>query len=436
MAKSFFPDASSILDSAASSTNAFGAIGSTISGIGGLFGIGAAKQRREAWKLYKKQADYQYKLQQMASDAQQQRQIDLWQMNNEYNDPSAQRSRLEKAGLLGASMFSNGMGYEASAPAALTPAAPGGSLPTSDQLFPGSANDLRIAQALQSAANIRDLNSSASLKEKQADTEEYRQDLMEAQQSLQIALAGNSKAEQALKEFELAFRREVRDLNIQELQNNVKLGLASIDQLNEEIESLSLSNTYYRATLSDRMQQLSNELALQQVEIALRQANIFLTDAERQSVLAMIPLINAQVVAEREKPEYYRQLAGAAASSSRASMARARIDESYFEPILMKGSDGVVVRIESPFIRSGIMGDIDIQSGKVHLGISQKNYNWYTYNQVLNGLNTVASAVSAVKGFSFSPTVHRHEDVSRPHSYRREFYDSNGEFRGVEKGYR
>lgn len=429
----FFSGGSSLLGAIGSNMSTLGSIGSTVSSLGGLFGIGAAKQRREAFKLYKKQADYQYKLQQMASDAQQQRQIDMWQMNNQYNDPVNQRARLEAAGLLGASMFSNGMGYEASAPSVSTPGAPGGSLPSSDQLFPGSSNDLRIAQALQTAAQVRDVNSSADLKDEQATTEGYKRDLMEAQSALQIALEGNSKAETALKEFDLAFRRDTRNLNIRQLQNNVEIGLSSINKLNEEVDSLSLSNTYYRATLDDRIQQLSNEVALQQVEIALRNAQIPLTDAERRRVLAMIPLINEQVVTEREKPEYYKSLAGAATSQGRAAQARARIDESYFEPVFLKAPDGTVVKIESPFVRSAISGDIDVEQGKVSLATSKKNYNWYTYNQILNGINTAAAAAAAVKGFGFAPSHHEttFNNTTQPRKYSREYYGPDGDLRGV-----
>lgn len=109
--------------------NNVGAAGAAAGGIGGLVDSLVNAFRGQNW--YRKQqeasADIQYKYQQMAADEEQRRQMEMWQQTfdatnrynrendeywfdkqNEYNSPSALRSRLEQAGMSKAAMFSNG----------------------------------------------------------------------------------------------------------------------------------------------------------------------------------------------------------------------------------------------------------------------------------------------------------------------------------------
>lgn len=80
-----------------------GSIGSAVSGgIGQLFNSMQAKRDHE---YFVKRSDYQQQLQHQTMDKQQQQTIDFWNMQNEYNDPSAVAERYRNAGINPLSAF-------------------------------------------------------------------------------------------------------------------------------------------------------------------------------------------------------------------------------------------------------------------------------------------------------------------------------------------
>lgn len=104
---------------------------STFGAIGNFFTGGASARK-------------QYKYQSKLMDKQNQQQIDFWKMNNEYNSPLAQRSRLEQAGLNPDLMYGgSGNMPQSQMPSAASP----GSAPNVD--YGSFSDNLRFAMQAQ-----------------------------------------------------------------------------------------------------------------------------------------------------------------------------------------------------------------------------------------------------------------------------------------------
>ena len=82
-----------------------GALAGAAAGIGKSAVEGAISD-----ESYKERADYDYKLGEKQAANAYQRQVDFWNMTNQYNTPANQRNRLEAAGLNPALMYGSGSG--------------------------------------------------------------------------------------------------------------------------------------------------------------------------------------------------------------------------------------------------------------------------------------------------------------------------------------
>lgn len=176
-----------------------------------------------------KEAEKNRKWQEDQASLAYQRQVELWNKNNAYNDPSAQMDRYKKAGLNPYLVSGNqaGLADMPSAPAA-------GSGANADAIAPRLSFIDPIASAIQSGATLRLSNSQANLND--ANTYKANQEAFATEiknQYLSIE-----------KELDLAVKRGA----IKESEKKVAL-------MNFQIEGIRLENAYNRLSMQDRLVQ-------------------------------------------------------------------------------------------------------------------------------------------------------------------------------------
>ena len=153
-----------------------GAGGALVDGISGMFNAG--QQYRNQKKLMAQQ--HQYNLETMAK--QQEYAIDMWNMNNEYNDPSAVVDRYTNAGMDANAAF-GAKGHYSPSQQPTTPSAVGTGAPTAPL-----AQQLQLGNMLDRAMQM------AQIQKTKAETDQIRGDTISPEDraqltSLEIALS-------------------------------------------------------------------------------------------------------------------------------------------------------------------------------------------------------------------------------------------------------
>lgn len=179
---------------------------------------------------------------------QNQRDVDFWNLKNEYDSPQAQMERLQKAGLNPNLVYGHGA---VATSGSLSGGSPPSWSPKAPEVSLGSAAtrtiDTHFDTQMKSAQldNLKAQNTNLLLESK----------LKEAQTRATLANAG-------LSEFNLGFRNELRPW--------------SADIVKEEFRSKNLSNRYSENTLIDRIinQNLRNDL----MGVNIQQKRLFMPD--------------------------------------------------------------------------------------------------------------------------------------------------------------
>lgn len=246
--------------------------------LGGVFGLAqtgiqqllnkSADKRAQKYALEKMQK--QYELNEMAADNAFNRSVEMFNMNNAYNDPAAARKRIEDAGGNYALAVGSG-GTMAGASMMPTSAPMGGTSSASGQGSPAHFYDPISAAAAM-----------ASIDKTKAETEEIRGRTIDpGLLSEKIkSETGLSVSQADLNEFDLALRTDMREITIatarskeKEIIANTVAALASADQSLASAEELR-----------SRIAVNSAQCIVLKAEAALNKARISLTAAEQEMV--------------------------------------------------------------------------------------------------------------------------------------------------------
>lgn len=212
-----------------------GSIGSAVSGgLGQLFKSAQDKREHE---YFIKRSDYQQKLQKEIMDKQQQQAIDFWNMQNEYNDPTAVADRYRNAGINPLSAFGGsvvGLGAS-SAP-----------MPSAGSAYGAGAGGSSLP-SLDSPMNVALAGSQISKTELEKEN---------------LSITGRLLSEQVISE-QLANQIEEVNLRVKRLtaDDDVELSHLQVEQKREEIKKTQqeIKESIQRVSESLARENLTNE---------------------------------------------------------------------------------------------------------------------------------------------------------------------------------
>lgn len=328
----------------------------------GLFNAG--QQYKNQKKLMEQQ--HQYNLETMAK--QQEYAVQNWQMNNEYNDPSAVVDRYKNAGIDANAAF-GGSGHYTPSQQAANPAAVGTGAPTAP-----------LAQQLQLGSVLDRAMQMAQIQKTKAETDQIRGDTISPEDraqltSLEIAfkqagVEGQQLVNQQQKIYN-SFATEMYGLNVDKLRAEVEVqnqnvkNLISSRKLTEEQTQLVVSQYILNNT------KLATEEALQK----MYGAQAFLHAEEARAV--------------QSKIDYY------IATARKSDADRRKVAQEIYN--MQKDA----------FLKDQQMSlnDIEIAMNGIITAYKTKDLDWYTINHItkpLSDLATIISAFSSGRGRSFN----------------------------------
>lgn len=206
-------------------------------------------------------------------EKQKQDNIDFWNMQNSYNDPKQQMTRLQQAGLNPNMVYDKGAQNTAGAIAPSKPISPN-SVPT------------QINPAIVSNA----IHDYMSVKKQQAEIDNlYKQgQLMDEDRLLKAAQGGYFTSQMNLGKYDLTFKQGINDYAIRAYKNSVLL-----EEMKAQSERMNFE--FLNATLKDRVYQSSLNTLTQEYNNALTRAKTALTAAERDEARAHAGLLRQQM---------------------------------------------------------------------------------------------------------------------------------------------
>lgn len=229
---------------------------------------------------YKERADYDYKLGEKQAANAYQRQVDFWNMTNQYNTPANQRKRLEEAGLNPALMYGSGSGSNTAGYMSGSNQAPksGGSA-YNPRISLGDAADaaMKIAQIRNVEADTSKKKAETAYTTTSTTSETIRQDLL-SQQVIGQDLANG------LADFDLSLKKELRS-------NTVELSNQSVSRLRNENDKLNADIV----NVMNRNAMFPERLALLRQQYALNNANIGALEARAALSRSGIRLNESQI---------------------------------------------------------------------------------------------------------------------------------------------
>lgn len=231
------------------------------------------QQLGDQWKFYNDSKQNAWDL----VENQQKFQTDMWNKNNEYNSASAQRDRLEAAGLNPYLMMNGGSagtaqtmsGSAGAAPSGAAPSGQGVTLPTAT---PYSADYSGITAGLGRAIDVLSSMPDRKVKEAQADNLRIEGKYIAGKAMAQIL---QMRTEAKTKEARLALDRLIADFD-----NNLKVSNMSV---NEQNIAESKARTQLAVTENlMRQQELSFLPQAQKLQLAQGAADIALKYSQKQ----------------------------------------------------------------------------------------------------------------------------------------------------------
>lgn len=273
-------------DKIAGALTAAGSIGgSFVEGIANLSKKRRQRINQESLDMAQQAADYNYMLDQQAADAAHQRQIDLFNRQANYNDPSAQAARLKAAGFNPALAYSTGGGgMGVSMPSAQ--GHQGGTMraPESRQMPMSFTRgiDLVSMQTLKAQKDL--INAEAALKRTQAEnlkpTSEVGQanlenlkaqtaDILESVENRKIQREG-WQVQNELSKLELELAKDTKEINFQLAQYRLKDAMQSLDKMIVETSILKTDDTVKKETMKDAIKLVHQQVELNASELIIK----------------------------------------------------------------------------------------------------------------------------------------------------------------------
>ncbi|UNI72411.1 MAG: DNA pilot protein [Chaetfec virus UA24_2329] len=211
--------------------------GQMLSGLGGsfvngLFNIGAAKRQ---YKYQSKLQRQQYNLNEQAATNAYERQKDFYNLQNEYNDPSAVRERYENAGINPTSAFGTAGSY--------TPAQQSATVPQGGGAGLGSSSAFPISDPIEQAYRLAMIrNVDADTKQKEGNTLDPEETLRGQKLANDLQAAGliSIDLKNQLDALNLQFKNEVYDTEVTIRKQTADNMAKQFEQMNQQIaESVS-----------------------------------------------------------------------------------------------------------------------------------------------------------------------------------------------------
>ena len=244
------------------------------------------QQLGDQWKFYNDSKQNAWDL----VENHQQFQTDMWNKNNEYNSASAQRERLEAAGLNPYLMMNGGSAGTAQAMSGSAGAAPSGAAPSAQGVTPPTATSYSadysgITAGLGRAIDVLSSMPDRKVKEAQADNLRIEGKYIAGKAMAQIL---QMKTEAKTKEARLALDRLIADFD-----NNLKVSNMAVNEQNiaESKARTQLSvteNLFRQKQLGFLPQQQKIELAQAAADIAFKRSAGYLNDVKAQHEIKKI----------------------------------------------------------------------------------------------------------------------------------------------------
>lgn len=236
------------------------------------------QQLGDQWKFYNDSKQNAWDL----VENQQQFQTDMWNKNNEYNSASAQRERLEAAGLNPYLMMNGGSAGTAQAVSGSAGAAPSGAAPSGQGVTPPTATPYSadysgITAGLGRAIDVLSSMPDRKVKEAQADNLRIEGKYIAGKAIAQIL---QMRTEAKTKEARLALDRLIADFD-----NNLKVSNMAVNEQNiaesKARTQLAITENLFRQKELDFLPQAQKlQLAQGAADIALRYSQKKLTDEQ------------------------------------------------------------------------------------------------------------------------------------------------------------
>ena len=262
------------------------------------------QQLGDQWKFYNDSKQNAWDL--VAN--QQQFQTDMWNKNNEYNSASAQRERLEAAGLNPYMMMNGGSAGTAQTMSGSAGAAPSGGAPSAQGVTPPTATPYSadysgITAGLGRAIDVLSSMPDRKVKEAQADNLRIEGKYIAGKAIAQIL---QMRTEAKTKKARLALDRLIADFD-----NNLKVSNMAVNEQNiaesKARTQLAITENLFRRKELDFLPQAQKlQLAQGAADIALKYSQKQLTDEQAKhevkklaETMARTELINQQYWTER-----------------------------------------------------------------------------------------------------------------------------------------
>lgn len=284
--------------------NAVAAIGQQI----GSFAVSNSNYRKN-----KKLLAQQYKYQKEAAELAYQRQMEFYDKNNAYNDPSAVRARYEAAGINPTAAFGTAGSYTPAQASATAPQAGGVQAPYLDN---ASFEFRGVLEDMMKAAQIRNIDAS---------TEKLKGDTVSpGLVSEGVKLTNSLKEQQIISEqiavdqqsFDLDFARDTRELNYSKLEQSVRNMEKQNRVLNAQYATLMdqhRNNPTVVEELKSRMFKNAAQTGLMEAQASLARKGVHLSQAqiekltaETSNLPAMRAFIETQTKTEGHEAEIRR----------------------------------------------------------------------------------------------------------------------------------
>lgn len=244
------------------------------------------QQLGDQWKFYNDSKQNAWDL----VENQQQFQTDMWNKNNEYNSASAQRERLEAAGLNPYLMMNGGSAGTAQAMSGSAGAAPSGAAPSGQGVTPPTATPYSadysgIAAGLGRAIDVLSSMPDRKVKEAQADNLRIEGKYIAGKAMAQIL---QMRTEAKTKEARLALDKLIADFD-----NNLKVSNMAVNEQNiaesKARTQLSVTENLMRQKQLDFLpQQQKIELAQAAADIAFKRSAGYLNNVKAQHEIKKI----------------------------------------------------------------------------------------------------------------------------------------------------
>lgn len=244
------------------------------------------QQLGDQWKFYNDSKQNAWDL--VAN--QQQFQTDMWNKNNEYNSASAQRERLEAAGLNPYMMMNGGSAGTAQAMSGSAGAAPSGGAPSGQGVTPPTATPYSadysgITAGLGRAIDVLSSMPDRKVKEAQADNLRIEGKYIAGKAMAQIL---QMKTEAKTKEARLALDKLIADFD-----NNLKVSNMAVNEQNvaesKARTQLAVTENLFRQKQLDFLpQQQKIELAQAAADIAFKRSAGYLNNVKAQHEIKKI----------------------------------------------------------------------------------------------------------------------------------------------------